>query len=39
MLDNTLLHKDKDLSTIWLFCKYVPDDKHSNTQYFKQKYK
>ena len=23
---NTLLHKDKDLSMIWLFCKSVPDE-------------
>ena len=28
--DNTLLHRDKDLSTCRLFCKSVPDDKHSN---------
>ena len=35
---NILLHKDKDLSTIRLFCKSVPDDKHSNTQYIKQEY-
>ena len=34
--DNTLLHMDKDLSTCRLFCKSVPDDKHSNTQYIKQ---
>ena len=34
--ENTLLHKDKDLSTIRLFCRSVPDDKHSNTQYIKQ---
>ena len=33
--DNTLLHRDKDLSTSRLFCKSVPDDKHSNTQYMK----
>ena len=37
--DNTLLHKDKRLSTSWLFYKSVPDDKHSNTQYVKQEYK
>ena len=37
--DNTLLHKDKDLSTSQLFYKSVPDDKHSNTQYIKQEYK
>ena len=37
--DNTLLHKDKDLSTSRLFYKSVPDDKHSNTQYVKQEYK
>ena len=36
--DNTLLHKDKHLSTIWLFCISVPDDKHSNTQCIKQEY-
>ena len=30
---NTLLHKDKDLSTSRLFHKSVADDKHSNTQY------
>ena len=36
--DNTLLHKDKDLSTSWLFCRSVPDDKHSHTQYIKQEY-
>ena len=36
---NTLLHKDKDLSTSRLFYKTVPDDKHSNTQYVKQEYK
>ena len=36
--DNTLLHRDKDLSTCRLFCKSVPDDKHSNTQYIKQKF-
>ena len=36
--DNTLLHKDKDLSTNQLFYKSVPDDKHSNTQYIKQEY-
>ena len=34
-----LLHKDKDLSTSQHFYKSVPDDKHSNTQYFKQEYK
>ena len=33
--DNTWLHRDKDLSTSRLFCKSVPDDKHSNTQYIK----
>ena len=36
--ENTLLHKHKDLSTSRLFCKSVPDDKHSNTQYIKQEY-
>ena len=36
--DNTLLHKDKDLSTSWIFCKFVPDDINSNTQYIKQEY-
>ena len=36
--DNTLLHKDKDLSTSQLFCKSVPDYKHSNTQYINQKF-
>ena len=36
--ENDLLHKDKDLNTIRLFCKFVPDDKHSNTQYIKQEY-
>ena len=36
--DNTLLHRDKDLSTCRLFCKSVTDDKHSNTQYIKQKF-
>ena len=36
--DNTLLHRDKDLSTCRLFFKSVPDDKHSNTQYIKQKF-
>ena len=35
----TLLHKDKDLSTIRLFYKSVPDDKHSNTQQIKQEHK
>ena len=35
---NTLLHTDKDLSTSWLFCKFVPDDINSNTQYIKQEY-
>ena len=35
--DNTLLHRDKDLSMSQLFCKSVSDDKHSNTQYIKQK--
>ena len=29
--DNTLLHRDKDLSTCRLFFKSVPDDKHGNT--------
>ena len=29
--DNTLLHKDNDLSTSRHFYKSVPDDKHSNT--------
>ena len=33
--DNTLLHKGKVLSTIRLFRRSVPDDKHSNTQYIK----
>ena len=28
--DNTLLHKDKDLSTSWLFYKSVPDDKRKS---------
>ena len=37
-IDNTLLHRDKDLSTCRLFCKSVPDDKHSNTQYIKQEF-
>ena len=37
--DNTLIHKDKDLSTGRLFYKSVPYDKHSNTQYVKQEYK
>ena len=41
--DNTLLHKDKDLSTSWpfflFFYKSVPDDKNCNTQYVKQEYK
>ena len=37
--DNTLLHKDKDLSTSRLFYKSIPDDKHSNTRYVKQEYK
>ena len=36
---NTLLHKDKDLSTSRLFYKSVPGDKHGNTQYVKQEYK
>ena len=31
--DNTLLHKDKDLSTSRLFHKSVPRAKHSNAQY------
>ena len=34
--DNTLLHRDKDLSTCRLFFQSVPDDNHSNTQYIKQ---
>ena len=34
--DNTLLHKNTDLSTSQLFYRSVPDDKHSNTQYVKQ---
>ena len=37
--DNTLLHKDKDLSTSRLFYKSVPADKHGNIQYVKQEYK
>ena len=37
--DNTLLHKDKDLSTSRIFYKSVPDDKHSNRPYVKQEYK
>ena len=40
--ENTLLHKDKDLSTIGffvLFYKSVPDNKHGNTKYVKQEYK
>ena len=37
--NNTLLHKNKDLSTSRLFYKSVPDDEHSNTQYVKQEYK
>ena len=38
--EKTLLHKDKDLSTSWLFFyKSVPDDKHRNTQNVKQEYK
>ena len=36
--ENTLLHMDKDLSTIRLSCKSVADDKHSNNQYIKQEY-
>ena len=36
--EKDLLHKDKDLNTIRLFCKFVPDDKHSKTQYIKQEY-
>ena len=35
---NTLLHRDKDLSTCRFFAKSIPDDKHSNTQYIKQKF-
>ena len=35
--DNTLLHRDKDLSTSRLFCISVPDDKHSNTQYIRER--
>ena len=31
--ENTLLHKDKDLSTSRLFLQNVPDHKHGNTQY------
>ena len=34
--ENTLLHKDKDLSSSRLFYKSVPDDKPSNTQYEKE---
>ena len=34
--DNTLLYKDKYLSTSRLFYKYIPDDKPRNTQYVKQ---
>ena len=30
--ENTLLHKDNDLSTNRLFRKSVPDDKHSNAR-------
>ena len=37
--ENTLLHKDKDLSASQLFYKSVPDDKYSNIQYIKQEYK
>ena len=37
--DNTLLHKDKDLSTSRLFSKSVPDDKHSNTQCINQRHR
>ena len=38
--ENTLLHKDKNLSTSrFFFYKSVPDDKHGNTQYVKQEYK
>ena len=37
--ENTLLHKDKDLSTRRPFHKSVPGDKHLNTQYVKQQYK
>ena len=36
--DNTVLHKDKDLRISRLFYKSIPDDKHSNIQYVKQKY-
>ena len=36
--DDTLLQKDKALTTSPLFYKSVPDDKHSNTQYIKQEY-
>ena len=36
--ENTLLHRDKDLSTSRHFCKSVPNDKHSNTQYIRQEY-
>ena len=35
--ENTLLHKDKDLSTSRLFYKSVSDDKHSNTQYVRDR--
>ena len=34
--DNTSLHKE---AQSLLFYKSDPDDKHSNTQYFKQEYK
>ena len=34
--ENTLLHKDKDLSTSRLFYQSVPADKLNNTQYVKQ---
>ena len=37
--DNTLLHKDKDLSTnLFFIYKSVPDDNHSNTQHVNQEY-
>ena len=34
-----ILSKDEDLSTSRLFYKSVPEDKHSNAQYFKQEHK
>ena len=33
--DNTVLHKDKDLTTSRFFYRSVPNGKHSNTQYVK----